>query len=131
MSNGPELQVPYHGGIDRMTLRDYFAAIALHGLLVGSNNATSDLVEWAYEAADAMMAESNKGDEKVAALTIKIARLTEKNAVLRDLLRDSLPIIESVGDGDRQWSVAERIEPLIKAAIYGHQDGGLFDGYEK
>ncbi len=77
------------------------------------------------------MAESNKGDEKVAALTIKIARLTEKNAVLRDLLRDSLPIIESVGDGDRQWSVAERIEPLIKAAIYGHQDGGLFDGYEK
>ena len=60
MSNGPELQVPYHGGIDRMTLRDYFAEIALHGLLVGSNNATSDLVEWAYEAADAMMAERAK-----------------------------------------------------------------------
>lgn len=77
----------------------------------------------------------NDAKQRAAQLAIKadaeIASLTGENAVLRDLLRDSLPIIESVGDGDRQWSVAERIEPLIKAAIYGHQDGGLFDRYER
>ena len=60
MSNGPEFQVPYHGGIDRMTLRDYFAASALHGLLVGSASSDSDVAKWAYDAADAMLAERAK-----------------------------------------------------------------------
>lgn len=36
------------------------------------------------------MAESNKGDMEVAALTIKIANLTRENADLRDLLRISV-----------------------------------------
>ena len=60
MSNCPEFQVPYRPAAEGMTLRDYFAAAALQGLLVGSNDATSDIVKWAYEAADAMMAERAK-----------------------------------------------------------------------
>jgi len=45
------------GGID---LRDYFAAKAM----VTINGSPSDIARWAYEIADAMLAERNKGEEE-------------------------------------------------------------------
>lgn len=46
------------------------------------------------------MAESNKGDEEVAALTIKIAILTGENVVLRDLLRSALAVVCTIDGKD-------------------------------
>jgi hypothetical protein len=67
------------------------------------------------------MAESNKGDMEVAALTIKIARLTGENSVLRDLLRDALEIVASEEDWtDRDWSeFANALAIRIIKAING------------
>ncbi len=75
------------------------------------------------------MAESNKGDEEVAALTIKIAILTGENAVLRDLLRDSLAVICTIdGEDDDEVATLYALTAGIREAIDGNKDGGLFDG---
>ena len=55
-------------GLPGMTLRDWFAGQALAGLLAHSDNdeteATSDTASrWAYEYADAMLAERTKGGD--------------------------------------------------------------------
>ncbi len=60
MSNGPEFQVPYRPAAEVKTLRDEFAMAAMQGILVNSNEATSIIAKWAYDAADAMMAERAK-----------------------------------------------------------------------
>jgi len=51
-----------HGGESGgMTLRDYFAAKAMQGLLAGHSGNTPDVfAEWAYKYADAMLAERDK-----------------------------------------------------------------------
>lgn len=46
-----------------MTLRDYFAATAMCGLLSNGNLGDADkevIARWAYEQSDAMIAERNK-----------------------------------------------------------------------
>ena len=43
-----------------MTLRDYFAAVALQGLLASPNSGTGSAVVSAYRVADAMLAEREK-----------------------------------------------------------------------
>lgn len=44
-----------------VSLRDYFAAAALTGLLAGQHNRVATVAaEYAYEMADAMLAERNK-----------------------------------------------------------------------
>lgn len=56
----------------------------------------------------------------------EIARLTGENAVLRDLLRDCLPVLETVSDDDGEdWMIAMSLTAHIKAALDG-QDGDLF-----
>ncbi len=66
------------------------------------------------------MAESNKGDMEVAALTIKITRLTGENAVLRDLLRDALAVVCTI-DGENDDEVASLYDLTVsmREAING------------
>lgn len=45
-----------------MTLRDYFAAKAMQGLLAGEYNVPDVFAEWAYKYADALLAERNKNN---------------------------------------------------------------------
>lgn len=49
-----------------MTLRDYFAAKAMQGLLADSNviSSAENVSTAAYKMADAMIAERNKGQNK-------------------------------------------------------------------
>lgn len=58
MNNEPESPTPAHNLTnDGMTLRDYFAAKAMHGLLAGTNCADGNkIVRDAYNIADAMLA---------------------------------------------------------------------------
>jgi hypothetical protein len=50
-----------YGQTAGMTLRDYFAAKAMHGLLAqGHQVGDPDVVRWADEMADAMLAEREK-----------------------------------------------------------------------
>lgn len=65
--NDPEVEEYYaETPASEMTLRDYFAGCALMGMTahpkIGSaKHATDDqLAEWAYDAADSMMAERGK-----------------------------------------------------------------------
>ena len=47
-----------------LTLRDYFAAQAMQGMLAASENyPTPELANYAYQVADAMLAERAKGGE--------------------------------------------------------------------
>lgn len=47
--------------IEGMTLRDYFAAAALSGLMANPNDKTGlDMVERSFQLADAMLAEREK-----------------------------------------------------------------------
>lgn len=58
-----------HGGCTGMTLRDYFAAKAMQGLIlneaedgtIGSDNVEPALAKLSYQIADAMLAERAKG----------------------------------------------------------------------
>jgi len=55
----PDVKVPYNGG---MTLRDYFAAAALTGILaVASSDRQAAIAAECYDLADAMLAERQKG----------------------------------------------------------------------
>lgn len=57
-TGGPAFPVGSYAG---MTLRDYFAAKALQGILAGHSDNTPDVsAEWAYKYADAMLAQRNK-----------------------------------------------------------------------
>lgn len=77
------------------------------------------------------MAESNKGDEEVAALTIKIAILTGENAVLRDLLRSALAVVCTIdGKDDDEVASLYDLTSGMREAIDG-QGGGLFDEAKK
>jgi len=50
----------YHPGQDGMTLRDYFAGIALGRLIVEASYSPYDIIaKMAFEMADAMIAERN------------------------------------------------------------------------
>jgi hypothetical protein len=47
-----------------LTLRDYFAALAMQGMLAYGSyelNEERKVAEWAYRQADAMLKEKNKG----------------------------------------------------------------------
>ena len=61
---GPMFSVPRDAPADGMSLRDYFAAKAMAAMLsierVHFNNGESEIAAWAYEQADAMLAERNK-----------------------------------------------------------------------
>lgn len=61
---GPAFPVPRDAPADGMSLRDYFAAKAMAAMLsietVHFNNGESKIAAWAYEQADAMLAERNK-----------------------------------------------------------------------
>ena len=61
---GPAFSVPRDAPADGMSLRDYFAAKAMAAMLtiedVHLNYVESQLARWAYEQADAMLAERNK-----------------------------------------------------------------------
>ena len=62
MNKEPAFPVsPYKSG---MTLRDYFAAQAMQGLLSDGVGSLSDeeLADWAYKLADAMMKARDKND---------------------------------------------------------------------
>jgi hypothetical protein len=50
------------GGSSGMSLRDYFAAVALQGFIAGRDSYTpaAHAAKWAYEQADAMLAERAK-----------------------------------------------------------------------
>jgi hypothetical protein len=50
-----------HGGCDGMTLRDYFAAAAIQGLMPNNDISYEKGAEMAYRQADAMLAERMKG----------------------------------------------------------------------
>lgn len=55
---------PDNGGPQGMTLRDYFAAAALIGMLskdYGGSNKIEDYASDAYETADAMLSERKRG----------------------------------------------------------------------
>ena len=55
----PDVKMPYNGG---MTLRDYFAAAALTGILaVASSDRQAAIAAECYDLADAMLAERQKG----------------------------------------------------------------------
>ncbi len=74
--------------------------------------------------------------QEAAALAAKadaeIARLAGENSVLRGLLHESLLFVTQSIFGETEHEVVlERFADRIKAAIYGRQDGGLFDGGEK
>ena len=68
ITGGPAFPIPLnpgescqgHGPYDGMTLRDYFAAKALQGLLSGRNHIAEVNVRLAYEYADAMLKEREK-----------------------------------------------------------------------
>jgi hypothetical protein len=45
---------------DGMTLRDYFAATAMQGLLANGNTRGANLIRLSYQIADEMMEERNK-----------------------------------------------------------------------
>lgn len=71
----PMTEIPngaFDDGENGMTLRDYFAAKAMQGILAGNyynailtnNGEDSFIVERAYELADAMLAEREKGGSK-------------------------------------------------------------------
>ena len=55
-----EYRLPWQG----MTLRDYFAAHALSGLVVNRSMFPQEWAEAAYEMADAMLAAREKGNEE-------------------------------------------------------------------
>lgn len=49
------------GSVKDLTLRDLFAAVALHGYMVGNLKPTGDLAEAAYNKADAMLKAREQG----------------------------------------------------------------------
>ena len=51
---------PLHHG---MTLRDHFAGLAMQGMVSTSNN-MNNIAKTAYDMADAMLEERNKGEKK-------------------------------------------------------------------
>lgn len=53
--------------MDNFTTRDLFAALAMVGLMTRelSGATDKDKVEWAYDMADAMIAEKERRDERV------------------------------------------------------------------
>ena len=59
-TNNPNMFFEPQGG---MTLRDYFAAAALQGMLAyeQGTGASSDYAKWAYEYSDAMLAARKEG----------------------------------------------------------------------
>lgn len=59
----PTRSVKYHYPWDGMTLRDYFAAAALNGLLSAELSCFATAARDAYTLADAMMVERNLADE--------------------------------------------------------------------
>lgn len=61
LNGDPHWSFPYTG----MTLRDYFAAAVLQGRVArcGHNGPWSDIAQYSYEAADAMLAERIKTKE--------------------------------------------------------------------
>lgn len=71
-------------------------------------------------------------DALAAKADAEIARLAGENSVLRGLLHESLLFVTQSIFGETEHEVVlERFADRIKAAIYGRQDGGLFDGGEK
>ena len=71
-NGGPAYPVKYQDGAggyeqaDGISIRDYFAAAAMQGLLAYPipSNPTSDVIaEWAYEQADAMLAARERKEE--------------------------------------------------------------------
>ena len=49
-----------HGGDTGMTLRDYFAAKAMQGIIASLQEGEDFSCEWAYEVADSMMKARDK-----------------------------------------------------------------------
>jgi hypothetical protein len=63
-TGGPAFPTDHNKNVaEGMTLRDYFAAKAMQGMLSGRNNLPLERDKWAiaaYELADAMLAERTK-----------------------------------------------------------------------
>ena len=63
---GPAFPVPRDAPVDGMSLRDYFAAKAMAAMLsleqVHFSNGESEIAVWAYQQADAMLAERGNGN---------------------------------------------------------------------
>ena len=57
---GRQYHTPFMPAQEGMTLRDYFAAAALQGLLASTKTADGSAVVSAYRVADAMLAERDK-----------------------------------------------------------------------
>lgn len=56
-NDGPAFPVTYPSAGRGMTLRDYFAAKALQGMLTAGEDVPNEkLAKWAYDVADAMLA---------------------------------------------------------------------------
>jgi len=51
----PTMLYEYGGGSDGMTLRDYFAAKAMQGLITGGSTNAQEIGEAAFIVADAML----------------------------------------------------------------------------
>lgn len=52
------------GGYTGMTLRDYFAGLAMQGMLANKNNtarSSYDIAIWSYDQADRMLQERERG----------------------------------------------------------------------
>ena len=71
-NGGPAYPVKYQDGTggyeqaDGISIRDYFAAAALQGMLaypIPGNPKPDVIAEWAYEAADAMLAARERKEE--------------------------------------------------------------------
>ena len=63
-TGGPAFPVPseWEKHWDGMTLRDYFAAKAMQGMLAAGEGVPNEkLAKWAYDVAGAMLAERAKG----------------------------------------------------------------------
>ncbi len=56
-------------------------------------------------------------------------RIAGEDAVLRDLLRDCLPVLETVSDDDGEdWMIAITLKTRIKVGLDGHDADMLSDG---
>ena len=58
--SGRQYHTPFMPAQEGMTLRDYFAAVALQGLLASTKTADGSAVVSAYRVADAMILERDK-----------------------------------------------------------------------
>ena len=64
-TKGSDCAFPFHGVPEGLTKREYFAAMAMSGILATDEYAIEDAAERAVRQADALIIELNKTQEKI------------------------------------------------------------------